>query len=250
MDETSLIVICSMCSAFSCMALVGGLFVFKKEVCNKIPKFPILCSTTTSSGTGGGGGAGDGGTTAPPGGTGTGSTSGTSVANGTEKSNVKMTTFGGTKADDNGEGFMGFDLFKMVGKINFNGKPVFPVAIYQGQVMPYLYKILEVKPKGYTTFYGIVADVCDFKKCGNKPGSKANPSDFLLDIHSTAWPTVGLKNGANWSGSGSFKVVGEVKPKDLDKSVWLDNGKSIVCSCTGNCTNKESKWTSVDQCTR
>ena len=253
MDETTLVILCSMCCAFSSMAVVGGLFVFKKDVCKKLPSFPILCKTDWSGGGGGGGGGGGSGTVA------SGATLGTPIANGTTgKANIS--TFGGTPSDDNGEGYAGFNLFTLgETNIQFQGKRVWPVAVYQGDAASYLYKVLEITAEGLPAFHGYVVDVCDYDDKPCPVNYKQGGLNFLIDIHSTAWKTLGIegKKGENYFKTGTYKVVGQIRPNVLPKNVWMPlvqkNKDSMICSCIGTCDDKRKKgdvkWVTLDKCT-
>jgi len=182
-----------------------------------------------SGGAGGGGGGG-----------------GTAVSNGKSGETV-ISFYGQSSADDNGEGATGVDLFKMKG-ITFQGKPVYPVAVHHDDAPAFLYKILQIQGKGVKPIQGIVLDYCDRKDapCVNKKKFNKN---FLVDIHALGFAAAGMSDGLT---TGTYKVIGEMRPSQLPKSGWLAKvaaGKDyMLCSCSGQCTGKEQKWTLLKDC--
>lgn len=226
---------CSSSIICSCLVLLVSLFVFRKDVCKKFPKFPLLCGKI-------GGGTGSG----------TGSNVGTRVTNGT-KGRANVSTFGGA-GDDNDEGFIGVNLKHWKG-ISFDGKPVYPIAVHMDDGAAYIYKVLEVKADGLPSFYGLVTDVCDVssQSCNNKTKNGLN---FLIDIHMSAWPALGMSvsQGKNYLKTGTYRVIGEIKSTEIPRSLWMPKvqaGKdSIVCSCTGSCNDKKKEvvWKELGKC--
>jgi len=156
-----------------------------------------------------------------------------------------ITFYGQSKADDNGLGYTGVDLFKH-GKANltFKGKPVFPAAVFQDDGGQYLYKILEVRSDAFTknkSVYVHVVDVCNSGQDVCKTNTKKH--GFLVDLHATGFAYVGNDDGVL---KGSFRVVGDIQPNDLPKNVW--HGEYIICSCTGTCQGDNVTWKKRGSC--
>ena len=156
-----------------------------------------------------------------------------------------ITFYGQSKADDNGLGFTGVDLFKHgKAKLEFNGKPLFPGAVFQADGAAYLYKILEVKSDDFTnhkTVYVHIVDVCNSGQSVCKTNTKKH--GFLVDIHATAFDYVGKDDGLLL---GSFRKVGELKPNDIPTSVW--DGDYIICACKGACKGGDVTWKKKGTC--
>jgi len=168
-----------------------------------------------------------------------------SGASGTWKK-TGITFYGQSKADDNGVGFAGVDLFKhgTVG-LKFDGKPLFPVAVFQADAAPLLWKVIEIESDAFTkskTVYGHVVDVCN----SGQDVCKRNTAKhgFLVDIHKTAFDYVGADDGLH---AGQYRVVGELKPSELPASVFLKDG-TVACSCTGSCKGGSVKWKKRTAC--
>jgi hypothetical protein len=173
------------------------------------------------------------------------------VRNGT-KGKANITTYGGA-GDDNDIGFVGVDL-KNWGGVNFGGKPVFPIAVHMDDGTAYLYKVLEVRPEGLPSFYGYVVDLCNVADadCTNK---SKNGLNFLIDIHMSAWPTLGMSvsQGKNYFKTGTYTVIGEIKSSELPKTLWtkqVQSGASyMVCSCPKSiCNSKTATWGRLGTC--
>ena len=151
-----------------------------------------------------------------------------------------ITFYGQSKADDNGLGYTGIDLFKW-GKAGtkHNGKPVFPAAVFQGDGAKHLYKILEVQCDDFKTnktVYVHVVDVCDSSQDVCKRNTKKY--GFLVDIHATGFSYVGNDDGLL---KGKYRVVGDLAASNIPKSAWRGGG-SKLCSCTGDCRGKNAVW--------
>ena len=156
-----------------------------------------------------------------------------------------ITYFGQSKQDDNGIGFTGVDLFKHgKAKLEFNGKPLFPAAVFQDDGGEYLYDILEVKSDDFTkksSVYVHIVDVCNSGQDVCQRNTKKY--GFLVDIHATAFSYVGKDDGLH---RGSFRKVGTLKPNDIPKSVW--HGEYIICSCKGTCKGGDVTWKKRGSC--
>jgi hypothetical protein len=151
-----------------------------------------------------------------------------------------ITFYGQSKADDNGLGYTGIDLFKW-GKsgTKHNGKPVFPGAVFQGDGAKHLYKILEVQCdefKKNKTVYVHIVDVCDSSQDVCKRNTKKH--GFLVDIHATGFEYVGNDDGLL---RGKYRIVGEIPASKIPSSAWRGGG-SKLCSCTGDCRGKNATW--------
>lgn len=158
-----------------------------------------------------------------------------------KKTNISY--FGQDRSDDNGEGFIGVDLFKLGNSnLTFNGKKVYPVAVHHDHGPEYLYKVLEIRSPGKVTpgFLGFVSDICDRKdsSCRNVNN---NGIGFLVDIHKTGFEASGNRNNGNDLTTGEFRVVGTIPPKDVPKDVWL-KGSWVLSKCTGRCEKSEQTW--------
>jgi hypothetical protein len=227
---------CSSSIICSCLVLLVSLFVFKKDVCKKFPKFPLLCGKI-------GGGTGSG----------TGSNVGTRVTNGT-KGRANVSTFGGA-GDDNGEGFVGVDLDNWkIDSLKFLGKSVIPIAVHMDHGSAYIYKVLEVKADGLPPFYGFVVDLCDrtSDSCKNKDRGGIG---FLIDVHRSGWSRLGLSvsQGESYLKTGTYTVVGEIKSSEIPKNMWTKNVQartsSMVCSCPkSKCDSTTAVWKELGKC--
>jgi hypothetical protein len=235
METVELLLSCSSSLLCSCLVVLVGLFVFKKDVCKKFPNFPLLCKKLPGS-------AG-----------GSGPSVGTRVANGT-KGRANVSTFGGA-GDDNGEGFVGVDLDNWkVGNLKFLGQPVIPIAVHMDHGSAYIYKVLEVKAEGLPTFYGFVVDLCNRtdSSCQNKDRGGIG---FLIDIHKSGWSRLGLSEsqGKNYLKTGTYTVVGEIKWSEIPKHMWTkkvqNRSSSMVCSCPkSTCDWKTATWKELGKC--
>ena len=158
-----------------------------------------------------------------------------------------ITFYGQSKADDNGTGFAGVDLFRHgEAGLTFNGKPLFPVAIFQGSAAGMLWKIIEVKSNAFTnnkTMYGHVVDVCNSGQDVCKTNSSKH-GKYLVDIHKTAFTYVGLDDGLH---KGEYRKVGELRPSKISQNIWLKDG-TVACSCTGGCKGNDVKWIKHSKC--
>ncbi len=156
-----------------------------------------------------------------------------------------ITFYGNTSLDDNGQGYSGVDLFKYgKSKATFNDKPLFPCAVFQEDAASYLYKVLELKCDSFKknkTVYLHVVDVCNSGETVCITNTKKH--GFLVDVHATAHDFIGADDGVL---KGSFRVVGEVRPKDIQAHSW--HGDYIICSCSGSCKGKDVVWKKRSQC--
>lgn len=225
MEEQELVLVlvscCVFCVSLSIIVLIGYKLLKKKNP--EATTAPTTSSSTSSSG-------------------------GTAIQNG-ESGKTNITGFGQSKGDDNGIGVSGVDLFAHGNAgITFMGRRVYPIAVHQYFASKMLYKVLEVSGTGLKPVLGHVVDYCDAKD-GSCNNYKKNNNSFLVDLHKTAFAESGFKDGIV---TGEYKVVGEIKPSELPKTVWMKKiqaGKdSILCSCTGKCSGKELKWTKLEQC--
>ena len=173
---------------------------------------------------------------------------GAPISNGDwQKTNISY--YGQSAADDNGEGFIGVNLFKLgQSGLQFNGKKVYPVAVHHDHAPTYLYKVLEVRGDKVTPgFLGYVSDICNRKDSSCKNAYK-NGLKFLVDIHKTGFEASGNKNNGNDFTTGEFRVVGQIPPTEIPKTAWLDGDKTyVMCKCTGQCEGKEQIWKSVKE---
>jgi hypothetical protein len=222
----------SISSGLSLFLILFGLVVFRKEVCRKVPTFPLLCSSG-KRGTRGG-------------------NVGTAAIGTTGKAN--MTAFGWS-GDDNGEGFTGIDLHKFgTAGYSFQGKPLYPIAVFMANGAAYLWKVLEVRAPGLPKFYGVVVDLCDSGQEICKAATSYGGVNFLIDIHITAFTGLGISEARakSFRQTGEYTVVGHLKPTDLPASAYMPAVASgtdyMVCSCTGTCTVKEATWKPYGTC--
>lgn len=173
--------------------------------------------------------------------------SGSSESIGGDWKKTGVTFYGQSKADDNGIGFAGVDLFKHgEAGLKFNGKPLFPVAVFQGDAAEVgLWSVLEIRSDGFTnepSVYGHVVDVCN----SGQDVCKTNTAKhgFLVDIHKTAFEYVGADDGLLF---GEYRRVGSLDPGAIDADIWLKDG-TIACSCTGTCKGNDVKWVPRKKC--
>jgi len=154
-------------------------------------------------------------------------------------------------SDDNGVGFSGVSLYDY--RNTFNGKPLFPGAVYQRDGPDYLYKVIELycdkfKSPGKTVYLHIV-DVCAYTPLSNKCKVNTEKYGFLVDVHYNAFEYVGLDDGLL---EGSFKVVGTIRPNKIPRGLWtqkVQDGKgSVMCSCTGDCKKDKMDWKPLSKC--
>lgn len=154
-----------------------------------------------------------------------------------------------SKADDNGVGFSGVDLFKYTG-VTFNGQPVFAGAVHHDHASKHMYDVLEVTCDKFTSpNKKVLIHVVDICNRNDKQCANVDKYGFLVDIHWTAFSYVGLDDG---NFEGRYKVIGHIPPSKLPARVWmqkvLDKKDSILCYCTGECKEKDQKWTLLDTC--
>ncbi len=158
-----------------------------------------------------------------------------------------ITFYGQSKQDDNGVGFAGVDLFKHgEAGLTFNGSPLFPVAIFQGDAAGMLWKIIEVKSDAFTknkTMYGHIVDVCNSSQDVCKKNS-SKYGGYLVDIHRTAFEYVGADDGLH---KGAYRQVGELKPSKISPNIWLKDG-TVACTCTGECKGNDVSWKNRSKC--
>jgi hypothetical protein len=156
-----------------------------------------------------------------------------------------ITFYGQSKADDNGIGFSGVDLFKHGdAKLTYKGKRVYPAAVFQGDGADYMYSVLEVKCKDFKKTDRIfvhVVDVCNSKQdvCINN----TKKHGFLVDIHASAFDFLGTDDGLL---KGTFKKVGRLSPNKIPQKAW--DGEYIICSCKGSCRGDDVTWKKVGSC--
>ena len=177
------------------------------------------------------------------GGGGPGAAIGKPIGNGSTGETI-ISFYGQSKADDNGHGSSGVDLFKMTG-LTFHGNPVFPCAVHHDHIQHFLYKILRVEGKGVKPIQCMVLDHCNRKdaSCSNykKLGIK---TPFLVDIHKLGFSAAGMSDGLT---RGTYKVIGEMRPSQLPKNGWVS--EYILCSCKDTCDSKSNqRWTKLADC--
>jgi len=154
---------------------------------------------------------------------------------------TNITFYGQSKGDDNGEGFIGVDLFKL-GELGlkFNGRPVYPIAVHHDYAHSHLFKVMEVKGNRIKPILGYVVDICDRKDSSCKNAFKNNLK-FLVDIHKTGFTAAGT--AGNDITTGEARVIGSISPATLPTSVWIDGEKTYaMCSCTSPCDSKNQVW--------
>jgi hypothetical protein len=156
-----------------------------------------------------------------------------------------ITFYGQSKADDNGIGYAGVDLFKHgKAELTYKGKRVYPAAVFQEDGAEYLYKVLEVTSDEFNkknTIFVHVVDVCNSKQDVCIRNTKKH--GFLVDIHATAFDYLGTDDGLL---KGKFKVLGTLPPNDIPKDVW--DSDYIICSCKKTCRGDDVTWKKVGSC--
>lgn len=158
---------------------------------------------------------------------------------------TNITFYGQSSADDNGQGMSGVDLFKHgTAGIKHENRPVYPGAVHQKDFAKLAYKVVEVRGNGLNTVLLHIVDMCDEKDDSCRANVKKNGLNFLVDVHATAFRAIGGKNDGVLTGT--YRVVGEIRPSKLPASVWASS--DIMCSCTGNCSGKSVKWTRLSEC--
>jgi hypothetical protein len=200
----------------------------------------VFLYNKNKKGKGGGGGGGGGG--------------GSPVGNlGWEQSGpsgkASISFYGQTKADDNGIGLTGVDLFKYgTSGVKFQGKPVFPIAVHEKD-SKMLYNVLSVKGNGIKPFLGHVVDVCNMTAGNCNDNVRRNGMSFLVDIHKTAFDAVGAGDNVL---TGEYTTVGRIPPTDIPEGVFTSavrSGKSyMLCSCKGDCLDKSRVWKALKDC--
>ena len=157
-----------------------------------------------------------------------------------------ITFYGQSKDDDNGVGFAGVDLFKHGNAgLQFDGKPLFPAAVFQGDAAGLLWSVLEVRSdefKNNKTVFVHVVDVCNSGQSVCKTNKAKH--GFLVDIHATGFEYVGMNDGVL---KGSFRKVGVLKPGSISSNIWLKDG-TVACSCTGECKGNGVSWVNHGKC--
>jgi len=147
---------------------------------------------------------------------------------------------------DDPSGFSGVDLFSYGKKaVTFNGKRLYPCAVHHDHAAEYLWSVVEVQGDGLNPVYLHVLDICNRKDapCTNK---NKNGRNFLVDVHKTAWDSIGKTTGVL---KGRVRKVGKIGPKELPSDVFLEGDKTyVMCSCTGDCSNELQQWKPIDKC--
>jgi hypothetical protein len=143
----------------------------------------------------------------------------------------------------------GVDLFRL-GKagLKFSGKPVYPAAVHQDHMGAFIYKVLYVTGSKIKPIYVYIVDACNSSQSVCNKNARADGNNFLVDIHATGFQAAGASDGIL---SGSYKVVGEIRPSELPRSVWtsgVQSGGYMLCSCSGKCLSSSQKWTKVSDC--
>lgn len=164
---------------------------------------------------------------------------------------TNITFYGQNKQDDNGEGYAGVDLFKLgTAGITFQGKAVYPAAVHQDHFAQFSYKVLALSGPNIKPVYVYVVDACNASEAVCKTNVKKNGKNFLVDVHATGFSAIGKNDGIE---TGTYKVIGEIRPSQLPLDVWMPKVKagtdSMICSCTGKCASKsEVKWLPLKSC--
>jgi hypothetical protein len=96
----------------------------------------------------------------------------------------------------------------------FGRRTLYPIAFHTKDVRGWKYKIIEIRHKNKRIF-GHVVDECAAGDC-HKNFSKAKKKGAkLIDIHKTAWKTLGMSSYGTYTMKG--RVVGYVAPKGSGK---------------------------------
>ena len=154
-----------------------------------------------------------------------------------------ITFYGQDRNDDNGIGFAGVKLFKLQ-NIEFNGRPVFPVAVHSRHIKQFLYKVLLVRAPGMKPILGLVVDKCADGKCDT---NIEKPPGFIIDIHKTGFAAAGVPKGNKSFQDGSYQVVGHVSPRSIPGTAWDGDVKTNYMLCGFDARGKE-KWTLLKDC--
>lgn len=155
---------------------------------------------------------------------------------------TNITYYGQSKADDNGVGFSGIDLFSFERyKLAYGGRRIYPVAVHHDHAHDWLYSVVEITgPKIAPGFLGYVVDICNRKdaSCSNV---RKNGLSFLIDIHKTGFLASGNTNNGNDFTTGYVKKIGYAPPMALPAGMFPKGDNTyVVCSCKSPCTNV--KW--------
>lgn len=112
--------------------------------------------------------------------------------------NILTSFYGKTKANDNGVGAGGVDLFKFpyTRRINntYGTRTIYPVAVPTRDVQAYQYAILEIR-NGNKRIFAQVVDECADGDCGDNIRKAKNKGRKLIDIHATAFDAIGENDG-------------------------------------------------------
>lgn len=170
---------------------------------------------------------------------------GTALVGSSGKTTISF--YGQSINDDNGQGFIGVDLFKHGNAgITFKGQRVYPVAVHHDHAPQFLYKLMEIEGKGLKKkIIGHVVDICNRQ---DSPCKNVNEHglNFLVDIHATAFKDVGMNDGLT---TGTYKVVGQLRPPAMPSNIWIKGAETyLMCSCTGKCEGVAQKWVKVGMC--
>lgn len=111
---------------------------------------------------------------------------------------VLSSFYGGTPADDNGLGAGGVNLFRFPyrRRVNdtFGTRTIYPVAMPTKDIPYYKYAILEIT-YGKNRIFGQVVDECGSGDCWDNEAIAKKQKRKLVDIHKTAWTTIGANDG-------------------------------------------------------
>lgn len=145
----------------------------------------------------------------------------------------------------NRDGFTSLNLYNFArAGVTFRGNPLFPVAVHHDEAPQYLWKIVEIHPKGLRPFYGVVVDLCDRRDANCNRNKKTRGGNFLIDMHASSFKVSGANKDTFTTGL--FRVVGRLPPRLIPAGAWT-NGKStwFPCSCRGRCTGNQVSWKTV-----
>lgn len=111
---------------------------------------------------------------------------------------ILPTYFGQNKADDNGIGAGGVNLFKFPYRLRINNKfgtrLIYPVAVPTKDVRYYKYKILQIQ-NGSKTVFAQVVDECASGDCASNTKKAQSRGAKLIDIHKTMFSAIGVPRG-------------------------------------------------------
>jgi len=141
--------------------------------------------------------------------------------------NILTSFYGHNRADDNGIGAGGVDLYKFPysRRINdkFGTRTIYPVAVSTKDVGYYKYAILEIK-NGEKRMFAQVVDECASGDCADNISEAKKQGRKLIDIHAAAFKVIGENDGLQKMKARVISRTGHTRDSQMN-SVLTSTGR-------------------------